>query len=68
MFFLGCFIGKIGSKADSATVQIIVDLPIHKIQNDLHKWLGLANYVHYYSADYAYMARPLFTLLKKNME
>ena len=46
MPYLGYFIGKIGLKADSATVKIMVDLPVHKSEKYLHKWLGLANYVH----------------------
>ncbi|GMF50658.1 unnamed protein product [Phytophthora fragariaefolia] len=33
---------------------------------DLCKWLGLANYLHKYSANYADMARPLANLLKKD--
>ncbi|KAE9265047.1 hypothetical protein PR003_g32581, partial [Phytophthora rubi] len=35
-------------------------------QKDLRKWLGLANYLHKYSANYAEMARPLTNLLKKD--
>ena len=46
MPYLGYFIGKIGLKADSATVKIMVDLTVHKSEKYLHKWLGLANYVH----------------------
>uniref|UniRef100_H3H3W5 Integrase catalytic domain-containing protein n=2 Tax=Phytophthora ramorum TaxID=164328 RepID=H3H3W5_PHYRM len=37
-------------------------------QKDLRKWLGLANYLHKYSANYAEMARPLTNLLKKEVE
>ncbi|GMF48441.1 unnamed protein product [Phytophthora fragariaefolia] len=33
---------------------------------DLRKWLGLANYLHKYSDNYAEMARPLTNLLKKD--
>ncbi|GMF42250.1 unnamed protein product [Phytophthora fragariaefolia] len=33
---------------------------------DLRKWLGLANFLHKYSANYAEMARPLTNLLKKD--
>ncbi|KAE9318100.1 hypothetical protein PR003_g18326 [Phytophthora rubi] len=39
--------------------------PIPVSQKDLRKWLGLANYLHKYSANYAEMARPLTNLLKK---
>ena len=44
--FLGCFIGKRGLRVDPAKVRAIVDWPIPKNQNDLRKWLGLANYLH----------------------
>ena len=33
----------------------------------MRKWLGLANYLHKYSANYADMARPLSNLLKKDV-
>ncbi|GMF37002.1 unnamed protein product [Phytophthora fragariaefolia] len=35
-------------------------------QKDLRKWLGLANYLHNCSANYAEMARPLTNLLEKD--
>ena len=66
--FLRCFIRKRGLRADPAKVKAIVDWPVPKIQKDLRKWLGLANYFHKYSENYADMARPLSNLLKKNTE
>ncbi|KAG3232275.1 hypothetical protein PI124_g22636 [Phytophthora idaei] len=64
--FLGCFIGKRGLRADPAKVMAIVEWSVSKNQKDLRKWLGLANYLHKYSANYAEMARPLSNLLKKD--
>ncbi|KAG2977106.1 hypothetical protein PC119_g21998 [Phytophthora cactorum] len=64
--FLGCFIGKRGLRADPAKVKAIVEWPVTKNQKNLRKWLGLANYLHKYSANYAEMARPLSNLLKKD--
>ncbi|KAG3197200.1 hypothetical protein PC128_g7014 [Phytophthora cactorum] len=64
--FLGCFIGKRGLRADPAKVKAIVEWPVPKNQKDLRKWLGLANYLHKYSANYAEMARPLSNILKKD--
>ncbi|KAG2999558.1 hypothetical protein PC121_g22841 [Phytophthora cactorum] len=64
--FLGCFIGKRDLRADPAKVKAIVEWPVPKNQKDLRKWLGLANYLHKYSANYAEMARPLSNLLKKD--
>ncbi|OWZ00916.1 Pol Polyprotein [Phytophthora megakarya] len=65
--FLGCFIGKRGLRADPAKVKAIVDWPVPVNLKDLRKWLGLANYLHKYSENYADMARPLSNLLKKDM-
>ena len=66
--FLGCFIGNRGLRADPAKVKATVDWPVPENQKDLRKWLGLANYLHKYSANYADMARPLTNLLKKDVE
>jgi hypothetical protein len=66
--FLGCFVGKRGLRADPAKVKAIVDWPVPKNQKDLRKWLGLANYLHKYSENYADMARPLSNLLKKDAD
>ena len=66
--FLGCFIGKRGLRADPAKVRAIVDWPVPKNQKDLRKWLGLANYLHKYCANYADMARPLSHFLKKDVD
>ncbi|POM62200.1 Pol protein [Phytophthora palmivora] len=38
------------------------------MEKDLRKWLGLANYLHKYSAGYAELARPLSDLLKKDAD
>ncbi|KAE9003120.1 hypothetical protein PR002_g17429 [Phytophthora rubi] len=66
--FLGCFIGKRGLRDDPAKVKAIVDWPVPANQKDLRKWLGLVNYLHKYSENYAELARPLSTLLKKDAE
>ncbi|KAE8964079.1 hypothetical protein PF002_g20101 [Phytophthora fragariae] len=44
----------------------IAQWPVPVSQKDLRKWLGLANYLHKYSANYAKMARALTNLLKKD--
>ncbi|GMF37902.1 unnamed protein product [Phytophthora fragariaefolia] len=66
--FRGCFVGKRGLRADPAKVKAIVEWPVPRNQKDLRKWLGLANYLHKYSENYAEMARPLPNLLKKDAE
>ncbi|KAG3240851.1 hypothetical protein PI124_g14254 [Phytophthora idaei] len=57
--FLRCFIEKRGLRADPAKAKAIVEWPVPKNQKDLRKWLGLANYLQKYSANYAEMAQPL---------
>ena len=49
-------------------LKAIVDWTVPQNQKDLRKWLGIANYIHKYSANYADMARPLSNLLKKDVE
>ena len=66
--FMGCFIGKRDLRADSAKVKAMVDWPVPQNQKDLGKWLGHANYLHKYSANYADTARPLSNLLKKDVD
>ena len=66
--FLGCFIGKSGLRAYPAKVKAIVDWTIPKNRKDLRKWLGLANYLHKYSENYADMARPFVDLLKNDTD
>ena len=66
--FLGCFIGKQGIRADPDKVRAISEWPTPRSQKDLRKWLGLANYLHKYTRNYAEMARPLTSLLKKDVD
>ncbi|POM80019.1 LOW QUALITY PROTEIN: Retrovirus Polyprotein [Phytophthora palmivora] len=65
---LGCFVSRVGVLADSGKVNAIVAWPTPRSQKDLRKWLGLANYLHKYSAGYAELARPLSDLLKKDVD
>ena len=51
-----------------AKIRSIVGWPVPKNQKDLRNWLGLANYLHKYSENYADMARPLSNLLKKDVD
>ncbi|KAE9356996.1 hypothetical protein PR003_g2019 [Phytophthora rubi] len=55
-----------GFRADPEKVCVIGQWPVPVSQKDLRKWLGLANYLHKYSANYAEMARPLANLLEKD--
>ncbi|KAG2793896.1 hypothetical protein PC111_g22840 [Phytophthora cactorum] len=61
---LGCFVSNVGVRADPEKVKAVAAWPTPRSQKDLRKWLGLANYLHKYSAGYAGLARPLSELLK----
>jgi len=65
---LGCYVGVDGVRADPDKVKTIAKWPAPTSQKDLHKWLGLANYLHRYTPNYAEMARPLSDLLKMDCE
>ncbi|KAG3045334.1 hypothetical protein PI125_g27110 [Phytophthora idaei] len=65
---LGCFVSNVGVRADPKKVKAVAAWPTPRSQKDLRKWLGLANYLHKYSAGYAGLARPLSELLKKDSD
>ncbi|POM65532.1 Pol protein [Phytophthora palmivora] len=43
---LGCFVRKVGVRADPGKVKAITAWPTTRSQKDLRKWLGLANFLH----------------------
>ncbi|POM81821.1 Pol protein [Phytophthora palmivora] len=47
---LGCFVSRVGVRADPGKVKAIAAWPTPRSQKDLRKWLSLANYLHKYSA------------------
>ena len=63
-----CFVSSVGVRADPEKVKAIAAWPTPKSQKDLRKWLGLANYLHKYSAGYAGLAKPLSHLLMKDVD
>ncbi|POM70246.1 Retrovirus Polyprotein, partial [Phytophthora palmivora] len=65
---LGGFVSRVGVRADPGKVKAIAAWPSPRSQKDLRKWLGLANYLHKYSAGYPELARPLSDLLKKDAD
>jgi len=64
---LGCFAGKDGVRVDPEKVEAIAKWPAPTDVKSLRKWLGLANYLHKYAANYAEMAKPLTDLLGKDV-
>jgi len=65
---LGCFVGKNGVRVDPEKVKSIDDWPIPQNVKQLRQWLGLANYLHKYTRNYAALVQPLTSLLKKENE
>jgi hypothetical protein len=65
---LGCFVGKSGVRVDPEKVKAIDDWPVPKNVKQLRQWLGLANYLHKYTRNYAALVQPLTKLLKKDIE
>ena len=62
---LGCYVGVNGVRADPEKVKAVADWPTPRNVKDLRKWLGLANYLHRFSKNYADTARVLSDLLRK---
>ncbi|KAF1323729.1 Pol protein, partial [Globisporangium splendens] len=65
---LGCFVGKNGVRVDPEKVKAIDDWPVPQNVKQLRQWLGLANYLHKYTRNYAALVQPLTQLLKKDVE
>jgi hypothetical protein len=63
---LGCFVGQRGVRVDPEKVRSINEWPTPTNIKDLRKWLGLANYLHKYTKNYAEIVRPLSQLLRKD--
>ncbi|KAE9295985.1 hypothetical protein PF008_g24126 [Phytophthora fragariae] len=64
---LGCYISKSGVHADPEKISSICSWPTPKNQTELRQWLGLANYLHKYTKDYAGLIQPMSSLLKKDV-
>ncbi|KAE8893524.1 hypothetical protein PF005_g25012 [Phytophthora fragariae] len=63
---LGCYVSKNGVRADPEKISSICSLPTPTSPTELRQWLGLANYLHKYTKDYAGLIQPLSSLLKKD--
>ncbi|KAE9057207.1 hypothetical protein PF010_g31462 [Phytophthora fragariae] len=64
---LGCYVSKSGVRADPEKISSILSWPTPKNQTELHQWLGLANYLHKYTKDYAGLIQLMSSLLKKDV-
>ncbi|KAG2761330.1 hypothetical protein PC129_g23748 [Phytophthora cactorum] len=61
---LGCYVSKSGVRADKITS--ICSWPTPKNPTQLRQWLGLDNWLHKYTKNYARLIQPLSSLLKKD--
>ena len=64
--FLGIVIGLEGIKIEKEKVKGILEWLIPKCIKDVQKFLGLANYYHWFIEGFATVARPLHDLVKKD--
>ncbi|KAE9214779.1 hypothetical protein PF004_g14943 [Phytophthora fragariae] len=62
---LGCYVSKNGVRADPEKISSICSWPTPTSPTVLRHGLGLANYLHKYTKDYAGLIQPLSSLLKK---
>ncbi|KAE8963394.1 hypothetical protein PR001_g29386 [Phytophthora rubi] len=63
---LSCYGRKNGVRADPEKISSICSWPTPTSPTELRQWLGLANYLHKYTKDYAGLIQPLSSLLKKD--
>ncbi|KAE9313079.1 hypothetical protein PR003_g19591 [Phytophthora rubi] len=63
---LGFYVSKNGVRADPEMISSIFSWPTPTSPTELRQWLGLANYLHKYTKDYAGLIQPLSSLLKKD--
>ena len=64
---LGCFVSEKGTRADPEKIKAVSTWPTPCSVKDLRQFLGLANYLHKYSKNYAALVRPLTSLLRKDV-
>jgi len=64
--FLGVVIGPEGIKMEKEKVKGVLEWPTLKCVKDVQKFLGLANYYHWFIEGFATVARLLHDLVRKN--
>ena len=64
--FLGVVIGPEGIKMEEEKVKGVLEWLILKCVKDVQKFLGLANYYHWFIEGFATVARPLHDMVKKD--
>ena len=64
--FLGVVIGPEGIKMEKEKVKGVLEWPTPKYVKDVQKFLGLANYYHWFIEGFTSIARPLHDMVKKD--
>jgi len=64
--FLGVVIGPEGIKMEKEKVKGVLEWPTPKCVKDVQKFLGLANYYHWFIEGFAMVARLLHNMVKKD--
>jgi hypothetical protein len=64
---LGCYVSKGGVHTDPEKISSICSWPTPKNQTELRQWMGLANFLHKYTKDYAGLIQPMSSLLNKDV-
>jgi hypothetical protein len=65
---LGCYVSKAGVRVDPEKISSIGSWPIPRNVKEVRQWLGIANYLHKYTKNFAVIVSPLSQLLKKDAE
>ena len=66
--FLGMVIGPEGIKIEEEKVKGVLNWPTPKCVKDIQKFLRLANYYYRFIKNFAFIARPLHNLVKKEQK
>ena len=66
--FLGVVIELEGIKMEEEKMKDVLDWLTPKCVKDMQKFLGLANYYHWFIEGFASIARPLYDMVKKNQK
>lgn len=66
--YLGFVINENGCLPNQKKIECIVKYPKPNCVADIQRFLGLCNYFSHYIANYAKLAKPLYNLLKKNID
>ena len=64
--FLGVVIGPEGIKMEEGKVKGVLEWLTLKCVKDIQRFLGLANYYHWFIEEFAMVARPLHDMVKKD--